>query len=145
MSVRHVSDRFAVSPQIAISDIPALAEQGFAALICNRPDGEEAGQPEVAAIREAAQAAGLAFHHIPVSGGVFPDAAVMAFRAIRRGSEGAILAYCRTGTRSITLETLANPDGLEAAELIERAALAGYDLSSLGDALSQSTPTGEPT
>ena len=136
MEIRPVSDGFAVSPQIAISDIPTLAERGFVCLICNRPDAEEDGQPGIEATREAAQAAGLAFHHIPVSGGAFPEEAITAFRAVRKASEGPVLAYCRSGTRSITLETLANPDGIDAAERLNRAAAAGYDLSSLRGALS---------
>ena len=73
---------------------------------------------------------------IPVSGGVFPDAAIAAFRAVRRGSEGPVLAYCRTGTRSITLETLANADDIEPFERLKRAAAAGYDLTGLSEQLS---------
>lgn len=136
MEIRTVSQGFAVSPQIAIADIPTLVERGFVCLICNRPDAEEDGQPSVEATRKAAQAAGLAFHHIPVSGGAFPDEAITAFGAVRQASEGPVLAYCRSGMRSITLETLANPDGIDAAERLNRAASAGFDLSSLRDVLS---------
>ena len=135
MDIREVSPGFAVSPQIAISDIPELASRGFAALICNRPDGEEDGQPTVADTRAAAEEAGLAFHHVPVSGGAFPEAAIAAVRAVRRGSEGPVLAYCRTGTRSITLETLANPAGSSVEERLNNAQRAGYDLSALAQRL----------
>lgn len=135
MEIRNVTPSFAVAPQIQPSDLADLAEQGFVAVVCNRPDGEEDGQPTVAQMREAAQAKGIAFHHIPVSGGKFPDSAVNAFRAIRRGTEGPLLAYCRTGTRSITLDTLANPDALDPSERLMRAAAAGYDLTNLSDKL----------
>ncbi|AXK41012.1 TIGR01244 family sulfur transferase [Erythrobacter aureus] len=135
MDIREVSPGFAVAPQIQLADMHALKERGFATLICNRPDGEEETQPSVDAMREAAQAAGIAFHHIPVSGGAFPDAAVAAFRAVRRGTDGPVLAYCRTGTRSITLETLANPDGIDRDKRLKRAASAGYDLGTLRDTL----------
>lgn len=135
MDIRDVSPGFSVSPQIAIADIPALADKGFTCLICNRPDGEEEGQPTIADTRAAAEAAGLAFHHIPVAGGAFPDAAIAAFRAVRVGSDGPVLAYCRTGTRSITLETLANPENIDAAERLSRAAVAGYDLSGISEKL----------
>lgn len=136
MDIRNVAPGFAVAPQLAPSELSDLAARGFMALICNRPDGEEKGQPGVDEMRKAAQAAGLAFHHIPVSGGVFPDAAIAAFRAVRRGSEGPVLAYCRTGTRSITLETLANADDIEPSERLLRAAAAGYDLTGLSEQLS---------
>ena len=131
MEISEVTPEFAVAPQIRPEDVAALHRRGIVALICNRPDGEEEGQPEVAVIRRAAEEQGMAFHHIPVSGGSFPDGAVAAFRAIRRGTDGPILAYCRTGTRSITLDTLANPDGISPAERIQRAKAAGYDLSGI--------------
>lgn len=135
MDIRHVAPGFAVAPQPAPGDLSDLAAGGFTTIICNRPDGEDADQPTIADMRAAAEAAGMAFHHIPVSGGAFPDAAVAAFRAVRRGSAGPVLAYCRTGTRSITLDTLANPDGIAPSERIMRAAAAGYDLTHLGDKL----------
>lgn len=135
MDIRPIDQGFAVAPQILPEHCAGIAAQGFVAVMCNRPDGEEPGQPGVAAVREAAQAAGLAFHHIPVAGGLFPDAAVAAFRAVRRGTEGPLLAYCRTGTRSITLDTLANPFALSADDRIRRAADAGYDLAALRDRL----------
>ena len=131
MEIFEVTPEFAVAPQIKPEDVATLRERGIVALICNRPDGEEEGQPEVAAIRRAAEQQGMAFQHIPVSGGNFPDGAVAAFRAVRRGTDGPILAYCRTGTRSITLDTLADPDGVSPAERIRRANAAGYDLSAI--------------
>lgn len=136
MEICEVTPGFAVAPQIQPSDVAALHERGIVALICNRPDGEEEGQPGVAEIRRAAEELGMAFHHIPVSGGNFPAGAVAAFRAVRRGTDGPILAYCRTGTRSITLDTLADPDGVSPSERIERAKAAGYDLSAIEGRLS---------
>lgn len=133
MDIRTIDETLAVAPQMQPEDVATLAAQGFAALVCNRPDGEEPGQPPLDAMREAAQAAGLAFHHIPVAGGVFPPAAVAAFGAIRRGAQGKVLAYCRTGTRAATLDALANVHGLTAAERIARACAAGYDLSALAE------------
>lgn len=135
MNVHDVAPGFAVAPQLQVSDMAMLAQRGFVSVICNRPDGEEEAQPAIADMREAAQAAGLAFHHIPVSGGEFPDAAVAAFRAVRRGTEGPVLAYCRTGTRSVTLDTLANPDNIDPSERLMRAANAGYNLTKLSDTL----------
>ncbi len=135
MEIREVTPNFAVAPQMQPSDLATLAERGFVAIICNRPDGEEAGQPSIEEMRAAAEGSGLAFHHIPVSGGAFPDAAIAAFRSVRRGTEGPLLAFCRTGTRSITLDTLANPDDLDPSERLKRAAAAGYDLTNLSDKL----------
>src|SRR3546814_5523978 len=81
-----------------------IADAGFGTMICNRPDGEEPGQPTVSSVRDAAEAAGIAFHHIPVSGGEFPEVAIKAFAKVREEADGKVLAFCRTGTRSITLD-----------------------------------------
>jgi sulfide:quinone oxidoreductase len=131
MDLRHIDATLAVAPQMQPEELASLADQGFAAVVCNRPDGEEPGQPTIEEMRRAAQEAGLAFHHIPVVGGQFPPAAVAAFAAIRRGTPGKVLAYCRTGTRSASLDALANVHGLSVAERLARAKAAGYDLSGL--------------
>lgn len=135
MKIRTVYSGFAVCEQLEPGAMKALADAGYSTVICNRPDGEEDCQPALADLRKAADEAGLAFHHIPVSGGEFPSEAVAAFAAARKAAQGPVLAFCRTGTRSITLEMLANLDGLSVAERIAQASQAGYDLS---DRLSQS-------
>jgi sulfide:quinone oxidoreductase len=131
MEIRPVYSGFAVAEQLQVDDLETLAKAGFVAVICNRPDDEEQGQPTAAEVRAAAQDAGLSFHHIPVSGGQFPAPAVAAFGAVRKGTEGPVLAYCRTGTRSITLEMLANPNDLAVSERVKRAEIAGYDLGQM--------------
>lgn len=133
MELKVIDDGLVVAPQMQPEDLAGLAAQGFAAVVCNRPDGEEPGQPPLDAMRAAAQGAGLAFHHIPVAGGLFPPAAVAAFAAIRRGTPGKVLAYCRTGTRAATLDALANVNGISVAERLNRAKAAGYDLSALAE------------
>ena len=50
-------------------------------------------------------------------------------RAALDGSEGKVLAYCRSGTRSTLLWALAEASaGKSPDELAEQAARAGYDL-----------------
>lgn len=138
MELKVIDDTLAVGPQMQPEELAGLAAQGFVAVICNRPDGEEPGQPPLDAMREAAQAAGLAFHHIPVSGGQFPSAAVAAFGAIRRGTPGKVLAYCRTGTRAATLDALANVRALSVPDRLAKAQAAGYDLSALAERMEAS-------
>ena len=133
MEIRNVDDHFAVVAQMQPEELAGLAAEGFVAVICDRPDGEEPGQPPLDDMRRAAQEAGLAFHYIPVAGGLFPPAAVAAFAAIRRGTQGKVLGYCRTGTRSITLDALANIGNLSVEDRIARAKAAGYDLSALAE------------
>lgn len=135
MDIRPLDANFAVAPQPRPDDLADLAAQGFRAVISNRPDGEEDGQPTAAIMRAAAEAAGLAFHHLPTKPGEYSDAGIAAFRAVCRGTEGPVLAYCRTGMRATAFEALANPQGLPAAERLHRAQEAGYDLSALAPRL----------
>ena len=129
MQIRHITDRFAVSPQIATEDLAALKSNGFALVISNRPDGEEVGQPTAAEIATAAQAAGLQFRHIPVAGG-FGEADVAAMADALSGAEGAVFAFCRTGTRSTLLWSLAQASaGGDPDEIAMAAAGAGYDIA----------------
>ena len=137
MKLVSVSEAFAVSPQIRLEDMRELADAGYRTVICNRPDGEEPNQPPVASMQDAAEATGLDFHHIPVSGGAFPPDAIKAFAKVREQADGKVLAYCRTGTRSITLDALANIENETADERIKRAERAGYDLSGLRDRLGE--------
>lgn len=133
MELLMIDATLAVAAQMQPEELAGLAAQGFAAVICNRPDGEEPGQPPLDEMRRAAQEAGLAFHHIPVAGGLFPPAAVAAFGAIRRGTHGKVLAYCRTGTRAATLDALANVRALSVEDRLANASAAGYDLAGLAE------------
>ncbi|MDP1874517.1 TIGR01244 family sulfur transferase [Phenylobacterium sp.] len=127
---RRVTDQFSVSPQIAVDDVAAAAAQGVVLIINNRPDGEDPAQPSGAGIEAAARAAGLDYIAIPVRGG--PDAGqVLAQREAVDQADGPVLAYCRSGTRSIVTWALgqAQDGAMDRQTLIALGAEAGYDLS----------------
>src|SRR5690606_11148109 len=58
---KPLAEGFWVAPQIEPGDIAAAKALGVRVIINNRPDGEEPGQPDGAAIEQAAKAAGLAY------------------------------------------------------------------------------------
>lgn len=126
---RHVTDTLSVAPQISVDDVAEAARQGFRLIINNRPDGEAADQPTSAEIEAAARAAGLGYLHIPVVGG--PTAAqVEAERKALAAAEGPVLAFCRSGTRSIVTWSIGEAQaGRSRSELIGLGAAAGYDLA----------------
>jgi uncharacterized protein (TIGR01244 family) len=127
MIMQRLDATVLVAGQIRPSDLAEAAASGIRTIVNNRPDGEEPGQPLAAEIEAAAQAAGLAYRHIPVAGG-FSDAQVEAMAEAL--GEGPVLAFCRSGTRSTWLWALARARlGDDAEELAARAASAGYDLS----------------
>ena len=141
MQIRRIDDRISVSPQITADDVATLKAQGFTTIVNNRPDGEEAGQPGGDAIAEAAAAAGLAYHAIPITHAGFSHPQLDAMADILAEADGPILAYCRSGTRSCNLWALAGAGlGEDADTLTAKAAGAGYDIAGLRplmDAVSQ--------
>ena len=110
MDIRPLDEALSASPQIAPEDLPAIAAQGFRSVISNRPDGEEPGQPSAEALRQAAEAAGLAFAHVPVVGGAISDQDVADFREALADLPQPVFGFCRTGTRTTSLWALANAD-----------------------------------
>lgn len=141
MKVRPIVDGFAVAPQIAVEDVAALREHGFVLVINNRPDGEEPGQPMGAAIAAAAASAGIAYRAIPVANGFSqPQVAEMA-EAITEAN-GAVFAFCRSGTRSTLLWALAQASrGGDPSEIAAAAASAGYDIAPVRGAMEQLVAT----
>ncbi|MDB5697143.1 MAG: hypothetical protein JWN21_2686 [Sphingomonas bacterium] len=136
LSIRPLNDRFAVAPQIAPEDVPAIAAAGYVAIVNNRPDDEEPGQPSGNAVRAAAEAAGLAYAEVPVTQAGFAQPQLDAMAAAVVAADGPVLAYCRSGTRSCNLWALAAAQaGRDRDLLVGQARAAGYDLSSLRPSL----------
>jgi uncharacterized protein (TIGR01244 family) len=130
MDIRPLDDALSASPQIDLQDLPAVAAQGFRSVSSNRPDGAAPAQPSAAELRQAAEAVGLAFAHVPVIGGAISNADVAAFRQTFDALPKPVFGFCRTGTRTTTLWALARAAD-EADRLIQCAQAAGYDLSAL--------------
>lgn len=126
---RRVTDSLSVSPQIGVEDVETACAQGFVRIVNNRPDGESPDQVSSGKIEAAARAAGLDYVHIPVMGGP-TQAQANAMHEATSTAGGPVLAYCRSGTRSITTwaygEVLAGSTPPE--ELAQLGAQAGYDL-----------------
>lgn len=129
MDIRPVTETFAVSPQIEVQDVDALHQAGYTTIICNRPDREENGQPAVAQIEARAHELGLSFHHIPVTSGMLGPHHVQQMEAALDASQGKVLAYCRSGTRSVMLWAFQEVPKRPRQEIVQLAAKAGYDLS----------------
>ncbi len=129
MDIKTIDREISVSPQILPGDIKALAEAGFKTIICNRPDGEGNDQPLFHEIEEAAKQAGLTAHYLPVQSGKVEDKEAKAFGELLESAAKPVLAYCRTGTRSITLWSLSRGDKLALTDILARAKQAGYDMT----------------
>lgn len=128
---RKLSETMWASPQIDAADVARASEEGFALIVNNRPDGEDLSQPQGDVIAEAARAAGIDYLAIPIDHSGMSDEKIAAMADALAQTDGRkVLAYCRSGTRSTFLWSLAKASqGAEPEGLIESAASAGYDVS----------------
>tara|TARA_R110002073_G_scaffold5380_7_gene33220 strand:- start:73 stop:621 length:549 start_codon:yes stop_codon:yes gene_type:complete len=131
MDIRPLSPTYAVSPQIAPEDVAAIAAAGYTTIICNRPDSEVPPALQAAALGAAAQAAGLAFVTIPVTHQTLNADMVTAQRAAMDASNGPVLAYCASGTRSSIVWSLGQAGEMSADAILSATAEAGYDLGGM--------------
>ena len=103
IKLRH--ERFATANLIRPEDIPMLAEQGYAAVICVRPDNEQPNQPTFEEIAGEARKRGMKAFYIPVSSVPTVDQAER-FKKVMATIDGPVLGYCRSGTRAAILYSL---------------------------------------
>ena len=126
--IRQLDDRTLVSGQIAPHEVAGLAQQGVTVLVNNRPDGEDPDQPRAAEIEEAASAAGISYHFVPIIRGIGPADVEEMQKALRETGDGKLLAFCRSGTRSALACALAQrEEGASADQVVQSLNQAGFD------------------
>ena len=127
----QIDERLAVCGQISPQDISGLAQAGYATIVNNRPDGEGFLQTTASAIADAAEKAGLRSAHLPVRGPDITEQLVRDFQKTLAESAGPVVAFCRSGTRSLTLWAIGEVlDGRMAkTDLMQFGARHGFDLS----------------
>ncbi len=125
---KNISDNLSVSPQISVADVATIKGAGFELIVCNRPDGESPDQTPFADIAAACAENHIEIIHQPIiahtlnpeNGGIFLETI--------KGKK--TFAYCRTGTRCITLWALGTiANGGDRDEIEVKAASLGYDIS----------------
>lgn len=131
MDIRQITPRYAVSPQIDPEDIAAIKAAGFTTVICNRPDEEVPASHQSEVVAAQAQAAGLAFHILPLTHQTMTPANVARQRALIEESQGPVLAYCASGTRCSVVWSLGQAGHLPVDQIMQATAGAGYDLAGL--------------
>ncbi|WP_347880892.1 TIGR01244 family sulfur transferase [Acinetobacter baumannii] len=131
MELKRVNQDFYIAGQITANDIAKIADQGIKTLICHRPDGEGADQPNVIEIEEAAQRHGLNVIYQPVISGKITDQQVTEFKQLYQNAQKPVLAYCRSGMRAISLWALAEVAPQDAALLVESGNKLGFNLKGL--------------
>jgi sulfide:quinone oxidoreductase len=129
--IKKVSPHLSVTGQPSVDDVRHIAAQGFRSIINNRPNGESHDQPDNADIAAEAKARGLVYREVPIVAGQLKDSDVQSFMHVQQTLEGPVLAFCRTGTRSITLWALSEVGRLDIDAIVRTAAELGYNLDDL--------------
>ncbi len=134
----QITPGFFVAGQLDKEDIARAADLGFHSIIDNRPDGEGEDMTGSLAMEAGAIHHGLGFKYLPVRGfQVTDEENVEAFAAMLDDSSEPVLAYCKSGTRSIMLWAQAAVSSYGVEDVLSRAAAAGYDLEVLRDELEE--------
>ncbi len=144
MAILKLADRLYVSPQLTREDVAEAAAMGIGSVICNRPDGEEEGQPSFAQLQQWLNEAGIReSRHQPVTAPAINGNDVAEFQNLLALSAKPVLAFCRTGTRSSLLWAFGQVrQGRDAAEVIAAAKAAGVDLSNFAQRLQNAAKGG---
>lgn len=119
MIIRPLNDRIAFADQLEISDLDAVKAQGFASIVCNRPDEE--GEPHATSDAMAQRAAELQleFRYLPVNGANITDADADAQAELLDALPAPILTYCRSGARCAKLWALTERGRQDVNTLVE--------------------------
>lgn len=130
MIIKNITADFAVAEQLSVEDVDALAAQGVKGLMCNRPDGETEDQPAYAQIDAAALRNGQQIRHVPVVSGAISDSDIAAFGVAFAELPRPMVAFCRSGSRSVNLWAMDQASKGAAAEPVLAAGrAAGFDLA----------------
>ena len=109
LPIRAVAADVCVAAQLNPQAMAEVAAMGFRSVVNNRPDFEHGpDQPANALIEAAALAAGLAYRHLPVSGGYQSPEQAQAMAQLLDELPRPLLMFCRSGARSANLYRLAS-------------------------------------
>lgn len=110
MNLQQLNNQVSVSDQMTVDDVAEVVANGVELLVCNRPDGEDAGQTPYKDIQSAAKAVGLEFELLAFSSyQITNDNRDKLVDLIC--SKKKIHLYCRSGARSRRLWRTANKIG----------------------------------
>ena len=128
--LKPLTSSILVAPQIDVATVAQAKALGVTLIVNNRPEDESPDQTPGDQIEAAARAAGIAYVAIPVTHSGFAPWQLDALDAALAANSGKTLCYCRSGTRSTLLWSLARARAGDAPdEIADTAALAGYDVT----------------
>lgn len=130
MDIKKINEEFSVSEQITARDLNTLQQQGVSTLICNRPDNEAQEQQAFHELEREASRLDIEMIFLPVVHDTLHSGDVDDFERAWNSSSKPIHAYCRSGTRSLTLWSLMKiKQGKPVDEIMAIAREHGFDFS----------------
>ena len=131
MQINNVSGLYNVSPQISVTDLEFLSENGFGKIICNRPDFEVPPSFQSNVIRKVATEIGLSFEYHPLTFENMNAENIEKQMAFIKESERPVLAYCTSGTRCAAIWALGQIGKMSKDEILKTTLESGYNLQGL--------------
>ena len=131
MQINNVSGLYNVSPQISVTDLEFLSENGFGKIICNRPDFEVPPSFQSNVIKKVATEIGLSFEYHPLTFENMNAENIEKQMAFIKESERPVLAYCTSGTRCAAIWALGQIGKMSKDEILKTTLESGYNLQGL--------------
>ena len=131
MDIRQITPTYFVAPQLDPADMADIAAAGITAIICNRPDEEVPPPFQADALEAAAKAAGLDFVRLPLTHQTMTPPNVAKQMEHAASSDGPVLAYCASGTRSTVVWCFGQAGEMATDDILTAARMGGYDLENL--------------
>jgi sulfide:quinone oxidoreductase len=131
MDIKALTPHLSITPQVLVAELEAVAQMGFKAIICNRPDGEGPDQPSFKEMEQAALSLGMQMRYLPADAGKVSDADGKTFGELLATLPGPVLAYCRTGMRSTTMWALSQSGITPLPQILEASQKVGFDMKAL--------------
>lgn len=109
---RALTENVSVKGQMNIDKFQKLINEGFKAVIVNRPDQEPGNLVTVSQLRNIAERSHVSVIYQPVTSGQITQANITEFAKYYNELPKPILMVCRSGTRSADLFNQAQAQGL---------------------------------
>ena len=131
MQINNLSGLYNVSPQISVTDLEFLSENGFGKIICNRPDFEVPPSFQSSVIKKVATEIGLSFEYHPLTFENMNGENIVKQMTFINESKRPVLAYCTSGTRCAAIWALGQMGKMSKSEILKTTRKSGYNLEGL--------------
>lgn len=139
VDVVYITPEFAIGPQVAAGDFPALHAAGFVAVLNARPDDEAGDYLKAAEAEALARGLGMGYAHSPTEGhSIFEPDVIDRFERALADLPKPIFSHCKSGTRSAMLWALTAARHRNVESVIATLRAAGQEFDFLEDELRES-------